>query len=182
MVGFASRSIRFNYKKTTKVSGIRAFEYALDESLVANVTAEPENFCFNPLPDPFLHLPNGLLNVSTCKFDAPAYVSFPHFYLADPALLAQFPEGTLNPNEEQHGNHLSLMPDTGIPLEVEIRMQINALVRPIKKAVEGLPVEYEIEYVEPLNTSYHMIFVLQSVSCRPSLVGFTGTELPLTTR
>ena len=127
------------------MSGIKAYEYSLDETLIGNVTDVPENFCFNPLPDPDLYLPNGLMNVSTCKFDAPAYVSFPHFYLADPALLEQFPPGTLNPNEEEHGNHLSLMPETGIPLEVEIRMQINALVRPIKRGIPGTPFDFEIE-------------------------------------
>ena len=33
---------------------------------------------------------NGLLNVTACKFNAPAYVSFPHFYLADPAIMDAF--------------------------------------------------------------------------------------------
>ena len=79
-----------------------------------------------------MHLPNGLLNVSACKYDSPAYVSFPHFYLADPALLDQFhPDSDLNPNEEEHSAYLSLMPKQGIPLEVAIRMQINILYRPM---------------------------------------------------
>ena len=79
---------------------------------------------------PDLWLPNGLLNVSKCKFDSAAYVSFPHFYLADPALLDQFhPDSDLNPNEEEHSAYLSLMPKQGIPLEVAIRMQINILYR-----------------------------------------------------
>ena len=37
-----------------------------------------------PIPTgevPNHYLPNGLLNVSSCKFNAAAYVSFPHFYL-----------------------------------------------------------------------------------------------------
>ena len=77
-----------------------------------------------------MHLPNGLLNVSACKYDSPAYVSFPHFYLADPALLDQFHnDSDLNPNEEEHSAYLSLMPKQGIPLEVAIRMQINILYR-----------------------------------------------------
>ena len=43
-----------------------------------------------PPDTPNLHLPNGLLNVSSCKFDSAAYVSLPHFHLADPDLLDQF--------------------------------------------------------------------------------------------
>ena len=87
---------------------------------------------FHPFPSnqETMHLPNGLLNVSACKYDSPAYVSFPHFYLADPALLDQFhPDSDLNPNEEEHSAYLSLMPKQGIPLEVAIRMQINILYR-----------------------------------------------------
>jgi hypothetical protein len=37
-----------------------------------------------------MRLVNGLLNVSSCKFNSPAYVSFPHFYMADELLLDQF--------------------------------------------------------------------------------------------
>jgi hypothetical protein len=71
------------------------------------------NACYNPQPDLLptpidrdtwapsetvrplngtlnIDLVNGLLNVSSCKFNAPAYVSFPHFYNADEMLLSQF--------------------------------------------------------------------------------------------
>ena len=86
-----------------------------------------------------MHLPNGLLNVSSCKFDSASYVSFPHFYMADPILLEQFDERSdLNPNEEEHSAYLTLMPEQGIPLEVAIRMQINILYRPLTKYVEML--------------------------------------------
>ena len=74
---------------------------------------------------------NGLLNVSACKFEAPAFVSYPHFYLADEMLLDQLEEGSLNPSPEKHESYLSLDPNSGIPLEVAVRMQINALARPL---------------------------------------------------
>jgi hypothetical protein len=75
---------------------------------------------------------NGVLNVSSCKFDTPAYVSFPHFYQADPILLDMFHEDSdLNPNEADHSSHLTLMPEPGVPLDVTIRMQINLLLREI---------------------------------------------------
>ena len=92
-----------------------------------------------PPNTPNLHLPNGLLNVSSCKFDSAAYVSLPHFHLADPALLAQFhPESELAPSEEEHSSYLSILPKQGIPLEVAIRMQINTLYRPITKWIDFL--------------------------------------------
>ena len=99
-----------------------------------------------PPNTPNLHLPNGLLNVSSCKYDSAAYVSLPHFHLADPALLDQFhPESDLAPREEEHSSYLSILPKQGIPLEVAIRMQINTLYRPITKWIaflEGLEPTY----------------------------------------
>ena len=80
-----------------------------------------------------MYLPNGLLNVTTCtysKYASPTYVSHPHFYLADPLLLDQFhPDSDLNPNEEQHSSYLILHPETGTPLEIAMRTQINVLYR-----------------------------------------------------
>ncbi len=58
-----------------------------------------DNACFNPFPAFDFWLPNGLLNVSACKFDAPAYISFPHFYRADPALREAFEEGSFMPDD-----------------------------------------------------------------------------------
>ena len=68
---------------------------------------------------PNLPLYDGLLNVSSCKYNSASYVSFPHFYLADPALLEQFdPRSDLEPRPALHSSHLTLMPRQGIPLEV----------------------------------------------------------------
>lgn len=120
-----------------------------------NGTYNTSNTCYNPHPDllqqpkgtsgediddihPILDLVNiglynGLLNASACKFNAPAYVSFPHFYLADPELMEPFhPDSDLWPNRKQHESYISLMPAPGIPLDVAIRMQINFLTRPLE--------------------------------------------------
>jgi len=142
------RPISFKFKEKTKVSGISGYKYWLEEGFMANSTYNETNWCYNDQPDllpdyidqpgrpigaqPNMHLPNGLLNVSKCKYDSAAYVSFPHYYMADPILLEQFHhESDLNPNEEEHSSYLSIMPKQGIPLEVAIRMQINVLVRPL---------------------------------------------------
>ena len=90
---------------------------------------------FHPLDGAVNHfLPNGLLNTTTCstaKFGAfPTYVSQPHFYLADPNLLDQFhPDSDLVPDEELHSSYLILHPETGTPLEIVLRTQINAFYR-----------------------------------------------------
>ncbi|TRY61675.1 hypothetical protein TCAL_07973 [Tigriopus californicus] len=141
------RTIRFNYKEEAEVHGISGYRYYLDDELLSNETSLPENSCYNPNPDPTLYLPHGLLNVSTCKFNSPAYVSFPHFYLADEVLVKQFEPGTMVPDPEKHANYLSLMPDTGVPLEVRIRMQINGLVRSLENGQSQIDI---YEGLEPL--------------------------------
>jgi len=162
------RPIHFNFKEETEVSGIPAYKYHLDRGLIGNSTYNASNACYNPHPDLMVDLPSdyltgepmqyrpyqgelagplpdGLLNVSSCKFNAPSYVSLPHFYQADPALLDQFhPDSDLAPTETQHSSYLTMMPKEGIPLEVAIRLQINVLYRPFV----GCPVEMFAD-VEP---------------------------------
>ncbi len=90
----AIRTIRFNYAGETEVRGIPGYEYVLDELFYSNSSSVPSNACFNPYPSEEVHLPSGLLNASSCKFDAPAYVSFPHFLQVDPALTVDRSERT----------------------------------------------------------------------------------------
>merc|ERR1719339_727242 len=95
------RPIHFNFKEETEVMGVAGYKYMLDEGFVANSTYNVTNGCYNPELDlmvdipvdcmnatdctsdppvfhPWqnevnMHLPNGLLNVSACKYDSPAY-------------------------------------------------------------------------------------------------------------
>merc|ERR1712080_19308 len=155
------RPIHFNFKEETEILGIPGYKYHLDRGFLGNSTFNATNACYNPNVDlvvdlPFdylteepmkyrpyqgevnLPLPNGLLNVSSCKYNAPSYVSLPHFYKADPTLLDQFhPDSDLHPTEEKHSSYITMMPKEAIPLEVAIRLQINVLYRPF----DGCPVD-----------------------------------------
>ncbi|KYN06540.1 PREDICTED: protein croquemort-like [Cyphomyrmex costatus] len=72
--------------------------------------------------------PSGLMNVTACRFGAPAFISLPHFYKGDSMLLDQV--GGLHPNDKDHSFTVTLEPMTGIPLEVIARFQINLLLQP----------------------------------------------------
>lgn len=68
----------------------------------------------------------GIHNSTGCK-DAgilPVFVSLPHFLDADPSYLKQFQPGSLNPDPEQHSAYMILQPDTSIPVQVKMRLQI----------------------------------------------------------
>lgn len=69
------------------------------------------------------------MNVSSCRFGSPVFMSYPHFYNADPFFLNQV-EG-LNPNQKDHEFYMVLEPKTGVALEVAARFQVNMLVEPI---------------------------------------------------
>ena len=122
------------------MKGLPGYKHYLDESFVGNSTYFPENWCYNPHPATTtsdFYLPTGLLNVSTCKFGSPAYVSYPHFYLADPKLVTDLNnESDCDPMKDKHESYLSLEPRMGIPLEVKVRLQINGLLRDYATVIE----------------------------------------------
>ncbi|CAK1546487.1 unnamed protein product [Leptosia nina] len=93
------------------------------ESTLENADINPENKCYcggDKCPR------RGLQNISPCQYNAPVYLSYPHFYDADPTLLDQV-EG-LKPDKEKHESYFMIQPKIGVPLEGQIRVQLNLKV------------------------------------------------------
>jgi scavenger receptor class B protein 1 len=67
-------------------------------------TLYPENECFCGGEC----VPSGLFNVSSCRYGTPVFMSFPHFYHADPFYLQQV-DG-LAPQKEKHQFFMSFEP------------------------------------------------------------------------
>ena len=85
---------------------------------------------------------------------SPVFVSRPHFHLADQSYSQQFQSG-LRPDQNKHKSVLWLEPLTSIPVKVNMRLQLNILVR----AVEG------IEYLfSDLEDVMFPVFWFESVS------------------
>jgi hypothetical protein len=53
-------------------------------------------------------VPSGVRSISKCRFGAPAFVSFPHFYKADPSYLLNIIG--LNPNQDLHEFYVAVEP------------------------------------------------------------------------
>lgn len=85
--------------------------------------------------------------MSSCRFGAPVFVSFPHYYLADQYYINQV-EG-LSPDKALHEFHVDLEPviylvnvavtnasdrltlqDMAVPTAVRARLQVNVLIEP----------------------------------------------------
>ncbi|XP_050425880.1 scavenger receptor class B member 1-like isoform X2 [Adelges cooleyi] len=72
-------------------------------------------------------LPAGLSDLSPCYYNIPVAVSFPHFYGGDPSLVDNV-EG-ISPVKEEHESLVAIQPDIGIPLEANLKVQINLVVK-----------------------------------------------------
>ena len=80
--------------------------YELPTSTFANGTVYPPNQCFDN------YLPSGLHNATYCKGEkTPLFISFPHFYGADPYYIQQFDSRTnFHPNKMDHGSRMVMFP------------------------------------------------------------------------
>ncbi|KAG6457055.1 hypothetical protein O3G_MSEX010083 [Manduca sexta] len=111
------------YRKDVYKDGIQAGLYTPPESTFECADKNPDNKCYcqgESCP------PRGLQNISPCQYNAPVYLSYPHFYDADPSLLAPF-EG-LNPDKQKHESYFLIQPKIGVPLEGFVRVQLNMKV------------------------------------------------------
>lgn len=69
-----------------------------------NGTADPDTWC-NCGGE---CVPQGVLNISACRYGAPGFVSYPHFLDADP-IFSQKIKG-MSPNPEKHRMYVTLEP------------------------------------------------------------------------
>lgn len=122
--GELCRYLDLYFTEEQEINGLKVNKYAATERSVDNGTKYSEYSCFSYGDS----LPSGVMNVSACRYGAPVVVSFPHFHAADPYYL-QFVDG-LNPDSEKHQFYITMEPDTGIPVEVAARLQVNVMVQP----------------------------------------------------
>ena len=113
---------------TSRVKGVNGVRYEILPSFLANRTVNKDNWCF----DGGREWPSGIYNASTCRFNAPVFISQPHFLQADPFYVNQFVGGSLKPNSSQHQTYFVIDPVSGIPLEVVARFQVNFFMDKLK--------------------------------------------------
>ncbi|XP_014231233.1 scavenger receptor class B member 1 isoform X1 [Trichogramma pretiosum] len=120
------RVLPLKYRGPSSKTGIRADLYTPADTVFDPPSEEtPDNECFCP-DDPGSCPPRGLQNISPCQYSAPVYLSFPHFYKADPKLLDAV-DG-LKPEPELHETYFKIQPKLGVPVEGKVRVQLNLKV------------------------------------------------------
>ncbi|KAJ8969586.1 hypothetical protein NQ317_011310 [Molorchus minor] len=110
------------------VHGVVGNKYIGTKKIFDNGTLYPEMKCF--VPEDISQQASGIRDVSQCKFGAPAFVSYAHFYLADPSYREAI--SGMNPSADKHQMFLVLEPNTGMPLKVEAKLQLNLKMEPVE--------------------------------------------------
>ncbi|KAM7354262.1 peste isoform 1-T2 [Cochliomyia hominivorax] len=120
------RAVPLDYTETVSIHGVTAYKYSGTERSVDNGTLYPENkcFCINGKCEA-----SGVFNISPCKFNSSIYMSYPHFYKADPVYLNAV-EG-LKPEKEKHEFFMTLEPNAGVPMDVGGGFQANYLLESV---------------------------------------------------
>lgn len=107
------------------INGLKGKKFVGTDYTFDNGTKYEEQACFKGVRV----IPSGARDISKCKFNAPAFLSYPHFYLGDPTYLTKV-DG-LRPNKTEHEMYMTLEPTTGIPLDVKAQLQLNLFVQVI---------------------------------------------------
>jgi scavenger receptor class B, member 1 len=98
------RSVLLDYEGERDIHGVKTFKFSGGDRTVDNGTLYPENQCYCSGDC----VPSGLFNVSSCRFGTPVFMSFPHFYNADPFYHEQV-DG-MKPDKEKHQFFMSYEP------------------------------------------------------------------------
>uniref|UniRef100_A0A1L8EDC3 Putative plasma membrane glycoprotein cd36 n=1 Tax=Haematobia irritans TaxID=7368 RepID=A0A1L8EDC3_HAEIR len=140
----------------------------------------------------------GVVECKKCRDNAPIYASFPHFYLADEYYRNAITG--MKPDPEKHRFRLAVEPFTGIPLQIDGRVQINLMITPdndydIYRGVKEflLPLfwfEQSVGLTEDLAKKAKLVINLESygryfgiaLTCLGGLFFITGITLTLTKR
>jgi len=119
------RPLHFIKEATQDVHGIPVEKFNLAPENFANSSVCEENSCYNN------NIPTGVQNVTQCKMESPAFVSRPHFHLADPFYQEQFQYGIM-PEDGKHDSSFWIEPKSSIPLKVDMKLQLNVLLRKVE--------------------------------------------------
>ncbi|KAI4459875.1 scavenger receptor class b type-1 sr-b1 [Holotrichia oblita] len=115
------RPVTFNFEnKTVTKDGYDVYRFRTDKNFMASGDNYPSNKCYCTKGK---CLPDGFSNLSPCYYNIPIVISQPHFYNADEEIAQQI-EG-MSPNMELHDSTADVNPALGIPLEAQLRIQVN---------------------------------------------------------
>ncbi|XP_066255677.1 scavenger receptor class B member 1-like isoform X2 [Euwallacea similis] len=181
----------------TVEDGFKSYVYNFDPESDDNGRVHPKNRCFCKAKNIDQCHPKGLLDVRGCYYGFPIALSYPHFFEGDKVLFNKVKSG-LNPQKEKHQSYVIIEPNSGTPIKLAIRYQINIFLGNLKNIANsekfsnmtlpllwteigmyGLPTFLKIRfklylYIIPLAQTFFMyaLFVSSIFACVYSLHKF----------
>lgn len=119
------RAVYLDYLDEVDVYGVTGYRYMISPKTWDNGTIYPGNECYCN----GACLPYGVMNISSCWFGLPVFVSNPHFLNAD-SFFQEEVEG-MHSNSSLHTSYITLEPRTGLAMEIKGRLQMNAFIEPV---------------------------------------------------
>ncbi|XP_036321468.1 scavenger receptor class B member 1 isoform X2 [Rhagoletis pomonella] len=99
---------------------LTGYKYVFEENAFDNGINNEANKCFCRKGK---CQPQGLIDVTDCYYGFPISLSYPHFMHGDPGLLNNITG--LEPNEEKLSSAFVVQPQSGLPLSISAKVQIN---------------------------------------------------------
>ncbi|XP_022900167.1 sensory neuron membrane protein 2-like isoform X2 [Onthophagus taurus] len=127
------RTLKAEFDGVEVYNGAKVHRRVLNEKTFGDPDKYPENVCYCGKYERNLYgekkcLPNGFFDISPC-YIAPVIASFPHFLFADEEY--QKTVTGLKPSQENHQTVIKIEPISGIPMQGNVRLQFNMILRPI---------------------------------------------------
>lgn len=121
----ACRYMNLKPNGTLEKHGLTAVQWVGTDESFDSGENYPSQQCFC---DPKMDVcpKTGVVECKKCRDNAPIYASFPHFYLADESYRNAVVG--MNPEVEKHKFQLAVEPFTGIPVQIDGRIQINMMM------------------------------------------------------
>lgn len=100
------RSFPMTYLSDSSIKGFDTYQYVMSKNTFSSERTLPDNYCYCKRGD---FCPDGVLDVSSCRFHAPIWLSNPHLYQAGDR-VKKSSVGGLFPVKEKHMSYLHVEP------------------------------------------------------------------------